>query len=633
MKTKRLLAALTMTALIGTTFSGCAKKEETKTGGGDGNNYNELALNVNDISELPDWNGKEIDLVYWFCQGTSAPTIGKYATDRTIRNELKRVTGIAFDEEYSFDNNSESGDAKISKIMATDTWPDIGYNIEESLVKKLIKADKVWDVTELIPKYMPTYTKIREYNERSKKQFESKELDGKEYNVWKPASYGVATVLDPDYSVEKYSKVLSPSDSRSWIYVRDDILKKIYPNAKTRAEMEDIYVKNGSFTKEEMTDVTITSIDEFYDFLKKINDLGVTENGRKVYPFYTHNGTDNWDILSVLTPAMNGAIANDFAYFDREDGKLVRTVDKDWFKESMRTWVKLINEDIASREAIVDNKAAFEQKKNNGEYAVLYGSATPPTSEALKAAGKNYSYRKVLIDIPTNFDKYIKKNPDVNYIAEERFTLFKSKNLKTEEDVAQVLRFIDFLITPVGSKAAFWGPKNGGLYTEENGIMKYADADLEKDMVYNGSGEKKIYYGITSFPDLYNFSSTGSMYNPVTVYNREGERKASQYASALKYSFIEPNPNLPDLKTDFNIWEWTTYIDSLNKFWNARKSSEDAFTVVFTAKNDQEFEQYYQELKDTLTRNNLDDKTMEEWNKVYKEENKEYWDDYINWRP
>ena len=148
---------------------------------------------------MPDWEGEELNLVQWFAQGPASPYIGITAKDTVILDEFTRITGISWDEEMSFDNGSFSPDSRIAKILANDTWPDVGYNIQLSLIERLAEGDYIWDLTELIPKYMPNLMKIMNYNEKSKIQFEAKKMDGKFWYVPKPTWRGPA-VLDPDYS-------------------------------------------------------------------------------------------------------------------------------------------------------------------------------------------------------------------------------------------------------------------------------------------------------------------------------------------------------------------------------------------------------------------------------------------------
>lgn len=636
MKMKKLLSLLVCFVVMCTVISGCGSdKKNSSSNDPLPSKLNEIAMQVEDTSEIEDWKGSQKELIYWFCQGTGAPTIGKKTKDTTISDELKRISGISWDEDMSFDNNGDNGDTKISKIIAANTWPDVAYNLDKNLVVKLSESGKIWDLTELIPKYMTNFMKVVNYSENSKKAFENFKIDGKSWYIPKASVYATERVFDENYSPEKYAVVNTPEDSRGWIWVRDDILKKIYPEAKTLAEIEKLYLEKGEFSKEDYRDAVITSKEDFKDFLVKIRDLNMTENGRKVYPIYTHNGTDNWDILAVLN-FMCGAVpstqTNYFAYFDNGKKEIVRTADQAWFKDWMKFCVGLVQEGLASKEALVDNKAAFEQKKNNGEYAILYANVAPPTAEQLKANGKNYAYRKVLVDIPVDYSKFIKHNTTENYFTVESFTLFKTDNIKTQSDVEQVLRYIDSFFADSVEKTLYWGPKTNPLYTGEGSEMKYKDKFLEEDIVYNGANGKGSDYGITAFPSLENFSYHGMKVNPKVVYGQSEERNPKQYLTKWNYSFVEPVPNYPFIKTEWKLWNWTTQNDKLRRFWDARQASEDAFKVIFTAKNNSEFEDYYKEMLSVLDRNGLNAETIKEWNVQFKEDNKDYWNDFVSWK-
>lgn len=628
-----LLASVTGAATI---LGGCSSGDKTaETTGALPAQIDVLGNTVSDIDDLPDWTGKQLNLVYWYCPGTNAPEIGKKAKNDVVRDELTRVSGISWDADASFDNNGETPDSKISKIIATDTWPDVAYSMDSNLLEKLADADKIYDLSEAIPKYMPNYMKIVNANEDTKKEFEDLKTDGK---MWRftGVSSAAAKYIDPDYSDEKYASLLTPEETRDWIWVRDDILKMLYPNAKTQSEIKEKYVQEGSYTEEDFRDVVISSRDEFKELLVNINNLGLTENGRKVWPFYTHDGSDNWGCLARFTSLMGAGCqssVNYFAYYDNEQKKLVRTADQEWFKDFMHFYVELINEGLASKEALIDNKASFDQKKSNGEYAVIYGNTAPPTDQVLQAAGKTYSYRKVLLDIPMDHSRFIKPDTTPQVFDGTKLTIFKSNNIKTEEDLEQVLRYIDFFYSEAGMKFSFWGPKKAGLFTEENGVLQYTDKKLEEDRVRSGSNDMNVYYGFTSWPSLFFLELTGTPYYPVVVYDAVSERDASQYTRAWRYSTVEAAPSYPKLKEDWSIWNWGDKVPKVKSFWDARQASEDAFRLIFTATSDAEFEKYYGEMLELLDRNGLNEETMEEWNKAFEEVNKDYIDDFKNWKP
>lgn len=634
MRRKKIISAILLASLCASTLSGCGGGKKT---GGEGlsSKINIEGNNVDVIDDMADWTGKEMNLVYWFCNGES-PSIGKKASDTTVMDELTRISGISWDTKNSFDNNGDTGDTKISKIIATGDWPDIAYNLQSNIEDKLAENDKIWDLTEYIPKYMDNYMKIVNANEKTKKAYENLKKNGKMWS-FTVASSGAAPYMNPEYNEKDYQTLTTPEESRSWVWVRDDIVKMLYPEAKTQAEIKQMYMEKGEFTEEDMTDVTIKGYEGLRELLEKINDLGLTENGRKVWPFFTHNGGDNWNLLTQFN-GINGApngMADYFVRWDAQEKKLVRTIDDDYFKKQMKFYYELVRDGLASKEALIDNKSAFDQKKNNGEYAVIYGNEAPPTDEALKAAGKTYSYRKVLLDVDPDYTKFLKINNWTKIFDGVRWTVFKDGNIKTEEDLEQLLRYIDFFYSEAGQKFSYWGPEKAGLYTiEEDGTYKYTDEELEQNRVYDNGSDALVKYGFSAWPPIAsNFAVYTSKYNPKVQYAKRGERTEEQYSVAWRYSAVEPAPSFPDAKTNFSLWNWTSYVPELKTFWDARSGLEDTIKIVFSATNDEEFEKFFVDMVAEYEQNGLTEEVMDKLNEQFKIVNADYLDDIINWTP
>lgn len=593
--------------------AGCGKKTSETGNVGNGYNVNEMGNEVEDSSELPDWQGEKLELTMWYGQGTGAPNKNKKSTNDVVTPEIYRVTGVKYSED-SFDNGGELMDAKISKLMAANEWPDVVVNPERAVLEKMINADMVYDLTELIPKYCPNITKLMQQG-GDHPYFESERSDGKLYHLVTSASI---QYMDPDIDSNLLARVQTPVDPIGYVYVRDDILKQLYPQAKTQKEIEEMFLEKGKFEKEDILDVTFKTKDEFFDFLYKIKDLNVKEGNRKVYPFYVADGIDNWSLLTCMGNIygynMNKQSCNYFTYWDKETKQIEYMFNKPFFKEVLKDWTKLVQDDVASPDSLIDNRAAFEEKINNGQYAVIYGQQTPDL-EVLNSAGKTYQYRKVYIDIPANSDKFL-FNQLMN--SGDRYAILK-KNI-SEDQLPQVLRYFDFMLSKAGQRLSYWGPKSAGLFTEKNGVRKFTDAELEAESVYGEAHDKKVYYNLESaaWPG---YPISDSLEQPKLVYNYEP--KASMTNRYFSMGAVEV-PELIQSKGGF-IWEFDGYgIDGVSKFWASRQAFESALTKIFIAKNDEEFEEYYQTMLDTATRNGLTDEVLTEINKAFKVINADY---------
>ena len=612
---KKILALLLAILTALSCLTGCGEKDESVSSGDASVNVkvNELGNTVEDSSDLPDWKGKKLELTMWYGQGTSSPTRSKKPTKDVVWPEIYRVTGVKFSDS-SYDNGGELMDAKISKIIAADDWPDIVVNPERAVLEKMINADMVYELTDLIPEYMPNLTKLIEMGGETP-FFKSEREDGKLYHI--ELSPGVQ-YLQPDIDPALLFRVQTPVEPIDCVYVRDDILTRLYPEAKTQNEIEELFMKNGKFTKEEILDVTFDSKEEFYDFLYEIKKLGIKEGNREVYPIYVSDAIDNWSLLALLGGSLYGyRPCNYFTYWDQESKQIEYMFKQPFFKDVLKDFTKLVQDDIASPDSLVDNRAAFEEKVNSGQYAVLYGQALP-NQEVLNAAGKSFKYRKVYLNIKPNKDKYLFNKAPTS--SGGRYAILKSK-IK-EEDLPQVLRFFDFLVSDAGQKLAYWGPRSAGLFTEENGVRRFTDSKLEAESVYNEPNEMRTYYNLEAkaWPI---YPSTQSLYQPKLVYDIKPQKSV-----ANKY-FSMGTIEIPETvaSKSGNIWEFDGYgVKNVSKFWAARQSFENALTKIFIATNDQEFEALYKEMIATAERNGLTDDTLKEINDAFMTLNAEYMD-------
>ena len=605
---KRVIALL-MCLIFVLSFAGCGK-DDTKTSAGLPVNVNELGNEYDTVDDMPDWTGDKLELTVWYGYGSNETYIGKTAKEDKFRDEIERVTGVRISETKSFDNGGSTGDTKIAKMVSTGNWPHIGMGLESSIAESLIEEGMLYDLTDLIPKYMPNYSKILDSHEAFRTQWDNAQNEKGDYAL-KRFHKRAFQFYDPDYSMEKYSKLIQPSDSREWIWVRDDILKMLYPEAKTQAEIKEIYMKNGEFTEADMKDVTIKSKEEFRELLEKIDALNLTEGGRKVWPFYTHAGEDNWDLLTMFGPTIEGCgvrngIVSNFTYYDGKKDEMVSTAEQEWFKELCWFFNELVIDGLASKEALVDNRTAFDQKKSNGEYAIFYGNMIPPTDEQLKAAGKDFSYRRVMLDIPGDYDTFVRNDSSKSVFDNYNMYFFKSMD---ETQLEQTLRFLDFFYSEAGMKLANWGPKKAGLYEEdEDGNMRYTDKKFEAAQLYEGDQQVFIDYGIYSWPRIDYFIVPDGLnkYQPELVYGDNAERIQSDWTKYWNYSYIEPLPDFPYTNFGWAIYNFGSHSEHINAFWNARQSSEDAIKKLFTASNRKEFDKYYDAMLKKLRSNGLD---------------------------
>ena len=419
----------------------------------------------------------------------------------------------------------------------------------------------------------------------------------------------------PDMPEEKMLRVSSGYQTRNHVWVRDDILKMIYPQAKTQDEIEAIYMTKGGFSEEDVTDVTFRSKEEYVGFLKQVKALNIKEGNQEVYPGYISCGTDNWNVLALMgclygQNANNSYDTNYFTYWDKETNQIEYKFKQPEFKDILLDWTNLVREDILSKESLVDNRATFEQKRDNGLYAVVYANDMPNDS-AIQAAGKSFRYRKVFVDIEPDTKKYLFTT---GIPVGDDFAVVK--NNLDENGLKQVLAFYDYMTSDAGLKLTVWGPKSAGLFEEdETGKRTYIDKELETCMVYDEQNERNIYYNLvkdtTAWPG---YPSTNvNEFSPKITYDIERKPgQANKYFSLSPYRPLEiTNSISPDI---YRIDD-----DNAKKFWQARTSFEEALFKIYITKTESEFDTAYQNMISLAERNGLTDEALTGINRAFAE--------------
>lgn len=624
--TKFLALALAMILAIGS-LAGCGEKTVESS-----LPYAINEMDVDVIDELPDWPGEKLDLTLWWGHAVNHSAIGKTKQNDKFQEEFARVTGITLNEKESFDNGGVSADAKIARVVASNTWPHIATGIEGEILEQLVEQDLIYDLTEVIPKYMPNYMSYVNSNNELRAMWDRQGVngEGRRY-TFSHLGHNVFMFSDPEFTPDKYPDLTASFEDTGYIYVRDDILKAVRPEAHTVKELQDIYMTNGEFTEAEIADYTINSLDELRKLLEDIKALGVKENGREVWPIYTYDGMDNWSLFNQCSFFAGGGSASSpnsyFIYYDAKEDKLKNPVKEQWYKDYVKFWNQLYRDGLASEEAFIDNKTAFDQKRNNGEYAIFYGLNAPPTEDVLKAGGKDYAYRKVFVDIPTDTERFGNAR-SIGINAGNMVSCIFFKNMLSESQLEQILRAIDFGYTDAGMKFAQWGSKKAGLYEEkEDGTFMFVDEKVENAIAYDGTRDILCDYGYESFPPisvlLGNDTTRLNKYHEQFVYQplKDANRSAENYQSKFKYSYVKPLEELPTLDFQWHIYNLTSDVEGIKSMWAARQGVEDAFTHCLAAKSDEEFEKAWEELIKYEERNGYTDEALEEANKVLIEKN------------
>lgn len=358
-------------------------------------------------------------------------------------------------------------------------------------------------------------------------------------------------------------------------YFRDDILKTIFPETKTEAELRQLYIDNGGqLTYEEIDDVPVKSKEDLYDYLIAVQQLNLSVGEKKVVPGQIMGDTQANNIYNSCLP-LAGLSYQIYGHrlFDDIKGTMTYTQATPEWKELIQWFNKIYNQGLLSEEAFIQKNEQRDAKAINGEYAV-FCSWLPVTSarDLAKQENRGYGYRYVnIVDFPDltttyqNFqDRFLTLNNATGAVA-------ISTSAK-EADIPQLLNWIDWNYSQEADILRFWGTDD--MYTGEKLDRRFTKE--WEDIMLNADPENTPQdYGLyMNRNDCWNHETYGLKgvkgnypYTPLNVYPPELENPdkinldavclsvyTGHYAQKVKLWLEKPlDQEVTDLKNKFLV--------------------------------------------------------------------------------
>ena len=353
-----------------------------------------------------------------------------------------------------------------------------------------------------------------------------------------------SALINPDVWDTRYAK-LTQGSYPYYLYFRDDILKAIYPDAKTEEEMTQLILeKNGDLTLEDVLDAPVYTLDGLLEYMRKVKELNVQEYGFTVIPAHPSltnvperlyrslmTATGIWWNLPVYTPAIV------------EENKFCNFTEVPTFKAYISFLNQAYNEGLLGEEFFIQKDDQREAKMINGEYAVV-NNYFPVASARTKALeeGRDYGWRiypAIFIDLNTGYQ-------DTREIAYSLVTADGAKGFNahkvTDEMMPKLLRWIDWNYSEEAAQLRAWGTPD--MYTGDGEDRRFKDeyADVATYMVTgteNPEGKDGIYYGL-----LYNPLHQNIITWNHEVYGMTGNNGESAYAPRFVYPLTAETVNV-----------------------------------------------------------------------------------------
>lgn len=343
-----------------------------------------------------------------------------------VGKEITAKTGVTLEAE--FDVGSGGGQDKISLMAASGDYPDLIYAKGE--LGKLVDADAIIDLTDLIEEHAPNIKKIMSEN-----------MNRLKYSNEDQAIYAIPTNIGVG---QQYF------DATNGFQVQHRVLKELgYPEIRT--------------------------IDDFENVLREYAEKHPITDGQPTIPLTLN--ADGWKMLITVTNQANNTTGgmNDGEYHvDPETYEAMlhykRPVEREYFR-----WLnKLYNDGLLDKDSFVQKEDQYKAKIASGRVLGLtsvdweYGEA----ENALKAAGKyEYTYAHFPVTLSEEYKDHAMQSFGVDGYGISITTACK--------DPVRAIKFLDWLASDEGQVLRNWGIE-GKQYNVENGTRVIPEDVLNK---------------------------------------------------------------------------------------------------------------------------------------------------------
>lgn len=521
---------------------------------------------------------EKLEVTVWNTQGTdyTATEISENIVDKWLFDKTNvRVKNI-------YGNDGGQWDAKLAKLVAGNNMPEIvacGAYQGPAHFSKLNELNMVWELTpEMIQTYAPEVWK-----KTPARFWENIKVNGKIFGIPFYGEYSKETM--PDLSDDEINFIKDMTNvprndttiaGPQTLYVRDDILKMFYPSAKSYDELVALLDEKGKPIGEELCDIPILTTDDYVDFMYNIKNANIKENGKTVFAF-GYSGSDNWDALSLLGADMCGYKGHYYTGTWNDVQKRIEILlTHDIVKGAAKIQNKMIGDKVIDPSSLAHTAAIAKEKVLNGQYAIApLDSIVDVTivNQQLEELGRNYRYRP--------FYTQVKPQPEYQPFYEEQLWSESMCILKSvdEQQLKQILGWINAQYTDEYQDIKYWGPKEAGLYKEtQDGKREFADERFTKYFVDGDATaltlEETKGLGVGG---LYNVGATVISEWKPQIYLKIEKYKPSPWSG---FKFSSSSEHVTSLKKYPACQGWSSIYADIPEtitFWAAREQWENLF--------------------------------------------------------
>ncbi|QGQ97592.1 hypothetical protein EHS13_23230 [Paenibacillus psychroresistens] len=511
MKALRKSSASILTIVLGATLalSGCTKDKEATPSSSPAASTNSTASASPTQSPAPaETTGGKLGLDPASLTDLNISVLGNLQTGNKNPTEdaltpIWRANTKVIPKIVEKPKNIESFTQYLQLQEVADTVPDIlapasGVFNNPEVYNYLKKQGTLREITlDDIKKYMPrTAARYAEYGVTLDDWYNAN-VDPGDGKLWYiPGNFSVGfnpELRDSSVFAENFS--ISPMT----YYFRDDILKKIYPDAKTEAELRQLYVdKGGKLTIEDLTaDVPIKNYEDLTNYLKKVKELGTKQGDKTIIPSHIQF-SNTADALWWANFNLTG-----FWWEDGLNDRITSPTSLEYVfgTPEWKTFTKfmngLYNEGLSDKEVFIQKEDQKNQKVINGEYAVFHPwLPVNDAREKAKTENRGYGFRAIPLFMSSFKNDHQDYSRRVLTLVNNQGAVGITKSI-TDEQIPQILNWIDWNLGEEAGTLRKWGPPEFSTGEGADRRFKPEYKELEAWAVSGAKSEKDgTYYGM-----------------------------------------------------------------------------------------------------------------------------------------
>ncbi|WP_438350759.1 ABC transporter substrate-binding protein [Paenibacillus sp. FA6] len=445
-----------------------------------------------------------------------------------VGQEITAKTGVTINAEY--DVGSGGGQTKIALMAASGDYPDMVYGKGE--LNKLVDAEAIIDLTDLIDKHAPNIKKVMSNN-----------MNRMKYSLDDPAIYSIPTNIGVDQQ---------NFDVTNGFEVQLRVLKELgYPEIRT--------------------------VQDFENVLKEYMSKHPTTNGLPTIPFLLN--ADDWKIMITVTNQADVTTGgtNDGEYYVNPDTyeamlHFKRPEEKDYFR-----WLNhMYDTGLLDKDSFVQKEDQYKSKIASGRVLGLSSVEWEyqDAENALKAEGKDeYTYGHFPVTLNEQYKDHSLQSVGVDGYGISITTAAK--------DPIRAIKFLDWLSSEEGQVLRNWGIE-GKQYHVENGNRVIPDDILDQKVNDAANFTKESGIGLYSlFGARYGDGVKDSTDNYYTT--NFPEQIIASYSDVEKETLAAYNAttwkDLFPSEDEFPVKEW-------GALYNMQVPTEGDYQVIFQKTQD-----------------------------------------------